>query len=120
LDATRPDIWERVTHFFGFPVPLLSENKTSWRTRAKLAIRRGSRGLPALGLFRRKSHDLVEIPSCVAHHPSINRAAALIQREMAHLLIEPYDEVRQTGSLRYAQFFVCRESNLVQLSLVSR
>src|SRR5690606_101497 len=55
-----------------------------------------------------------------AHHPSINRAAALIKREIEHLGIEPYDEIRQTGSLRYAQFFVCRKSGLVQLALVSR
>ncbi len=120
LDAKAPAIWNRVETFFEKPVPLLLENKTGWRMRARLAIRKNDRGVGALGLFRRKSHDLIEIPNCLAHHSSINQAASLVQKEMEWLRIEPYDEVRQTGSLRYAQFFVCRETGCVQLTLVAR
>lgn len=120
LEELEPAIWKRVKSFFEKPVPLIVENRSGWRMRAKLAIRSGEGNAPALGLFRKGSHALLEIPNCMAHHPAINRAAALLQKEMERLQIEPYDEVRQTGSLRYAQFFVCRESGLVQLTLVSR
>ncbi len=120
LDAKEPALWRRVKDFFDRPIPLILENRSGWRMRARLAIRKNGLGSGALGLFRRNSHDLIEIPNCLAHHPAINRAAAFVQKEMGRLQIEPYDEVRQTGSLRYAQFFVCRESGLVQLSLVSQ
>lgn len=120
LDEKEPAIWKGVKDFFGMPVPLILENQGGWRMRARLAIRKGEGGQGSLGLFRRNSHDLIEIPHCLAHHPSINRAAALIEREMRRLQIEPYDEIRQTGSLRYAQFFVCRETGMIQLSLISR
>lgn len=120
LDASEPAIWRRVKDFFGKSVPLSLENRAGWRMRARLAIRRNGQGASALGLFKRNSHDLIEIPSCLAHHPAINKAAAIIQKEMELLQIEPYDEARQTGALRYAQFFVCRKSGLIQLALVSR
>lgn len=120
LSCPEPLVRQRVTQFLGRQVPLISENRPGWRMRAKLAIRRDSQGAPALGLFRKNSHDLLEIPHCQAHHPSINRAAALLEDEMKRLEIEPYDESRQTGSLRYAQFSVCRASGRVQLTLISR
>ena len=57
-----------------------------WRTRAKLAVRsvpsaNGAHGKAdplALGLFARGTHDLVEIPECVVHHPRINQAARYV------------------------------------------
>jgi len=120
LSFEEPLVWQRVKQFLNASIPLISENRPGWRMRAKLAIRKDFSGVPTLGLFRKNSHELLEIARCEAHHPSINRAAALLKSEMGHLQIELYDEIRQTGSLRYAQFFVCRESGLVQLTLVSR
>ena len=51
-----------------------------WRCRAKLAVR-GRPGKPLVGLFKRGSHDVVDIvPGCRIHHPRINQAAALIKQ----------------------------------------
>ena len=51
-----------------------------WRCRAKLAVR-GRPGKPVIGLFKRGSHDVVDIvPGCKIHHPRINQAAALIKQ----------------------------------------
>ena len=81
----------------------------SWRMRAKLAIRK-----TGMGLFRKNSHEVIEIPLCQTHHPSINQAAELLKKNR----FDPYDEETGSGTFRYAQFCVCRESNKVQLTLV--
>ena len=82
-----------------------------WRTRAKLAVRSvpgasGARGKAdplALGLFARGTHDLVEIPGCVVHHPRINQAARYVADVANAAGVRAYDEKTGDGHLRYAQ-----------------
>ena len=82
-----------------------------WRTRAKLAVRsvpgaNGARGKAdplALGLFARGTHDLVEIPGCVVHHPRINQAARYVADVANAAGVRAYDEKTGDGHLRYAQ-----------------
>lgn len=52
----------------------------AWRTVAKLATRPVSKwGGVELGLFKLGSHDVVGIPECRVHHPSVNAAMAAVQ-----------------------------------------
>ena len=82
-----------------------------WRTRAKLAARSvsratGARGKAdplALGLFARGTHDLVEIPECVVHHPRINQAARYVADVANAAGVRAYDEKTGEGHLRYVQ-----------------
>ncbi|KAG8366779.1 hypothetical protein BUALT_Bualt16G0003200 [Buddleja alternifolia] len=76
-----------------------------WRCRAKLAVR-GSSMRPLIGLYEEGTHNVVDIPECQAHHPSINAAVDLLKRAMVELNIEPYDEDKGTGELRYVQMAV--------------
>ncbi|KAG8366780.1 hypothetical protein BUALT_Bualt16G0003300 [Buddleja alternifolia] len=76
-----------------------------WRCRAKLAVR-GSPMRPLIGLYEEGTHNVVDIPECQAHHPSINAAVDLLKRAMVELNIEPYDEDEGTGELRYVQMAV--------------
>ncbi|KAI3463102.1 hypothetical protein Pfo_019765 [Paulownia fortunei] len=76
-----------------------------WRCRAKLAVR-GSSMKPVIGLYEEGTHNAVDIPECKAHHPSINSAVDLLKQAMAELNIEPYDEDKGTGELRYVQMAV--------------
>ncbi|KAD7479640.1 hypothetical protein E3N88_02776 [Mikania micrantha] len=103
-----------------------------WRCRAKLAIR-GSSTDPLIGLYEEGTHNVVNIPDCKAHHPSINAAVELLRKgvfenseliftEMHKVLmmmqvlslfsgikilhIDPYDEDERTGYLRYVQMAV--------------
>ncbi|KAH6758589.1 S-adenosyl-L-methionine-dependent methyltransferases superfamily protein [Perilla frutescens var. frutescens] len=76
-----------------------------WRCRAKLAVR-GSSMNPLIGLYEEGTHNVVDIPECEAHHPSINAAVDLLKQAMAELNIEPYDEDQGTGELRYVQMAV--------------
>lgn len=51
-----------------------------WRTVAKLAARPISKwGGVELGLYKLASHDVVGIPDCQVHHPSVNRAVSLVK-----------------------------------------
>ncbi|KAI3842427.1 hypothetical protein MKX03_035034 [Papaver bracteatum] len=73
-----------------------------WRCRAKLAVR-GSSTKPLIGLYQEGTHNVVDIPSCQAHHPSINAAVELLKQGMSKLDVVPYDEDEVTGELRYVQ-----------------
>ncbi|EEF50919.1 conserved hypothetical protein [Ricinus communis] len=76
-----------------------------WRCRAKLAVR-GSSMQPLIGLYQEGTHNVVDIPHCKAHHPSINAAVELLRQGITELNIEPYDEDQGTGDLRYVQMAV--------------
>jgi tRNA/tmRNA/rRNA uracil-C5-methylase (TrmA/RlmC/RlmD family) len=92
-----------------------------WRTTAKLAVRANSRrgGPPLIGLFARGSHDVVDVPRCAVHHPSINRAVAAVRRALEAHELSCYDEASHTGSLRYLLASVERRTEKVQLTLVA-
>jgi tRNA/tmRNA/rRNA uracil-C5-methylase (TrmA/RlmC/RlmD family) len=89
-----------------------------WRCRAKLAARslpkpngKPGAGPLALGLFARGTHDLVQIPECVVHHPSINRAAAAVVEAANRLGVKAYDETTGKGRLRYVQLTAVASDN---------
>lgn len=82
-----------------------------WRHRARLAVRRSpTSGQSLVGLFRRNSHECVDIPKCVVHHPSLNAAADIVRTKIAECSIEPYDEETGLGQLRYVQLQVVHVS----------
>ncbi|KAK9668966.1 hypothetical protein RND81_13G099700 [Saponaria officinalis] len=76
-----------------------------WRCRAKLAVR-GSSTNPLIGLYEEGTHNVIDIPQCKAHHPSINAAIELLRKGITELNVEPYDEDLGTGELRYVQMAV--------------
>lgn len=76
-----------------------------WRCRAKLAVR-GTPENPLIGLYEEGTHNVVDIPLCRAHHPSINTAVDLLKRGILTLDVLPYNEDTGTGELRYVQMAV--------------
>lgn len=90
-----------------------------WRTHAKLAIRRGTRGeRVVIGLFKSHSHEVMAIPECAVHSPEINCAVELLRSVLTIGNIPPYNELDGSGLARYALFTVERASKLVQITLV--
>jgi 23S rRNA (uracil1939-C5)-methyltransferase len=118
-EIDEPPSYLAICDFLGRTVPLIVGDKTGWRMKAKLAIR-GTASAPLIGLFREGTHDVVDTVDCRANHPSINEAIQLLRESIVRLQVAPYNESDQSGVLRYAQFFVCRETGLVQIVLVSR
>lgn len=121
-DVSLPPIWQDIKSFFkraAPDVPLLLQVKevTHWRIRSKLAVR-GSSTHPEIGLFKRKSHQVISIPTCPLHHLSINTICANVRKIIIDRKIEPYNEENGTGILRYLQFVVERSSSHVQLALI--
>ncbi|KAL6587395.1 hypothetical protein OROMI_000373 [Orobanche minor] len=105
----QPPILEEAIEFFkhiGVPNFTFDSCRLwGWRCRAKLAVR-GSSLKPLIGLYEVGTHNAVDIPECKAHHPNINAAVNLLKLAMAELNIEPYDEDKGTGELRYVQMAV--------------
>ncbi|CAL1150750.1 unnamed protein product [Cladocopium goreaui] len=98
-------------------LPLRLRSKEGWRSSAKLAVRAGSDG-PKIGLFLPKSHDVISVMGCSAHHPAINRALEVIMSACKARKIRGYDEHKGTGDLRYVKLDVQRSTELVQATLV--
>lgn len=115
-DLLNPPVWQQVLSFFrGHLEPrLITDGFLSTRFKAKLAVRPG----PEIGLFRKHSHEVVSIPQCKVHHPSINLGAALVKKEIEAHRFPLYREIPPSGLLRYIQLFACRDTGKIQLVLV--
>lgn len=118
IDIFHPPIWQEALSFFrshDLDPPLITDGFDQTRYKAKLAVRSG----PTIGLFKKRSHDILAIPHCLIHHSAINRAVSTIQTEIIQQQIAPYRENPPSGALRYIQLFVDRATSLIQLVLVS-
>ena len=71
-----------------------------YRASAKLVVAR-KRGKAQVGMYRRGSHDVVDIADCPLHHPLINRVAAVVRDELDRGKISAYDANHRRGLLRY-------------------
>lgn len=90
-----------------------------WRTVSKLAVRRDKTTKKCvIGMFLPKSHDIIAVPNCAAHHPSINQTISYIQDICNDLNIEAYDESTGKGFLRYVCINVERSTKKSQVTLV--
>lgn len=115
-----PSVWDSVLAFFrshSIEPDLWQGSPLKWRLKAKLPIRVAS-GQLVIGLFKKGTHEAVSIPSCLVHHPSINRAVETLLQAIREENVSIYDEKSQRGHLRYAQMVVSKETGLVQLGLV--
>jgi 23S rRNA (uracil1939-C5)-methyltransferase len=98
-------------------VAVISGQYTGFRHRARLAIR-GRLGSPKIGMFEAGTHHVAHIPSCVVHHPLINRVAAVVRRALVDARITTYSESAHLGLARYLQVVVERRSQSAQVVLV--
>lgn len=95
---------------------------THWRTQAKLAVAPASSSWTSdgcrLGLYQRKSHDVMPIPNCQVHHQSINKAVQIIEECTAKVGTAAFSENTREGGLRYVQLQVERSTGKICLTLV--
>ncbi len=117
--VTIPPIYEDVKTFFEsmIHVPLIHQEIIGWRMRSKLAVR-GTYLNPEIGLFKKGTHEVIPILDCPLHHAAINKAYRAVREQMIAMKLEPYNEEKLTGVLRYVQFVVERKSRRVQLALI--
>ena len=58
-------------------------------------------GKVRIGLYRRGTHDVVDLKDCVLHHPLINKIMAVVKDEIERQGIWVYDPRKRRGLLRY-------------------
>jgi tRNA/tmRNA/rRNA uracil-C5-methylase (TrmA/RlmC/RlmD family) len=101
---------------------IIPSSITSWRTQAKLAVAptsTWSRSSGAtIGLYARHSHDVLSIPECKVHHPTINRAVEIIVEATKKVRTPIYLEDTGEGLLRYIQLQVELSTGKVCLTLI--
>ena len=82
------------------PLPVASPKKFGYRSRVKLAVR-GTKGKARIGLYIPETHKVFDISACPVHPKEINHIVSFLKQAIEELDITPYDEVRDTGQLRY-------------------
>ena len=83
------------------PQPIWAADKPlGYRTNAKLALGR-QRGQIQIGLYKRGTHQVVDIEGCPLHHPLINRIVQVVKDEIQRQKIYIYDPKTRRGLLRY-------------------
>jgi 23S rRNA (uracil1939-C5)-methyltransferase len=113
------DALDELARAHGLPeVDIESGECIGFRHRARLAIR-GRSGSPKLGLFELGTHRVVHIPSCVVHHPLINRVANIVRRALAETRVTCYSDAAHLGVARYLQVVIERSSQTAQVVMVA-
>jgi 23S rRNA (uracil1939-C5)-methyltransferase len=98
-------------------VAVVAGEALGYRHRVRLAVR-GRASNPKFGLFELGTHQVVDIPQCVVHHPRLNEIARWLKQHVRQTRTPPYSDVHHAGLLRYVQLAVERKSERVQVVLV--
>ncbi|MEJ2200282.1 MAG: 23S rRNA (uracil(1939)-C(5))-methyltransferase RlmD [Desulfuromonadaceae bacterium] len=89
-----------------------------YRTNAKLVIAK-ERGRVKIGLYRRGSHEVVDISSCPLHHPLINQIISIVKEEIERQGIYVYNPKTRRGLLRYLAIKVAPAANKAMVTFVT-
>ena len=105
LAVKRKRVADVLSRIGGYPAAFVhpvigAAHPVSYRN--KMAVPAGfSKGRPALGYYRRGSHDIIPTDFCEILRDGNNRLLAFAKDFMARHHISPYDEKTGTGSLRH-------------------
>jgi len=100
------------------PRLLTPERRLQYRTTAKLAVA-GTHADPYIGIYRRASHDVVDLEDCPLHHPMINTVIKVVREGISKLKVPVYQEKNKSGILRYLVVRVSESSNEVMVTFVA-
>lgn len=100
------------------PRLLIPERNLQYRTTAKLAVA-GTHSDPYIGIYRRASHDVVDLEDCPLHHPMINSVIKVVRKGISKLKVPVYQEKNKSGILRYLVVRVSESSNEVMVTFVT-
>lgn len=95
-----------------------SPKQVQYRNSAKLVI--GGRFTdPIIGIYRRESHDIVDISDCSLHHPLINQIASVVKKGIKKGKVPIYHPRSCQGLLRYLVIRVAETENRAMVVLVT-
>lgn len=82
-------------------LPVLGmEHPFAWRNKAQFAVRPTGNG-PAIGFYRKHSHDLVACDDCAVQDPFHETLLARLRQWIASEGVSAYDETQHSGELRH-------------------
>jgi 23S rRNA (uracil1939-C5)-methyltransferase len=95
-----------------------SPRQLHYRNSAKLII--GGRFTePIIGIYRRESHDILDIADCPLHHPLINRIVTAVKQGIVKGKIPIYHPRSGQGLLRYLVVRVAEAENRAMAVIVT-
>ena len=97
---------------------IASPEPVSYRTSAKLVIT-GKFAEPLIGIYRRNSHDVVDISDCPLHHPLINRIAQVVKEGIKKGKVPIFSLRNGNGLLRYLVIRVSATMNKAMVVFVT-
>lgn len=101
------------------PEPVLAaDQQLGYRTNVKLPIAK-EQGKVRIGLYRRGTHDVVDLKDCALQHPLINRIIAVVKDEIERQGIWVYDPRKRRGLLRYLLVRVAPHSQEALVTFVT-
>jgi 23S rRNA (uracil1939-C5)-methyltransferase len=95
-----------------------SPKELGYRNTAKLVIA-GKNNDPVIGIYRRNTHDVLEIEDCALHHPLINKVVKAAKAGIKKGKVQIYNPKSEMGLLRYLVVRVAEKSNQVMVVLVT-
>lgn len=88
-----------------------------YRTTAKLAIAK-VRGKAQVGLYKRGTHEVIDIGNCPQQHPLINKVVQALREEIEKQDVYVYNPITRRGLLRYLAVRVSPGGNKALVTLV--
>lgn len=95
-----------------------SPKELGYRNTAKLVIA-GKNNDPVIGIYRRNTHDVLQIEDCALHHPLINKVVKAAKAGIKKGKVQIYNPKSEMGLLRYLVVRVAEKSNQVMVVLVT-
>jgi 23S rRNA (uracil1939-C5)-methyltransferase len=95
-----------------------SPQQLGCRYSAKLVIG-GKFSKPLIGIYRRNSHDVIDINDCPLHHPLINRVINVVKEGIVKGKVTIYSLRSGRGLLRYLVVRVSAATNQVMVTFVT-
>jgi len=118
LQAKRAQVEDCLRRIGGLSVevpPVLGAEEP-WRCRNKTALPvGGTADRPALGFYRRRSHDIVPIQDCLVARGALSGVIEAVTAWMRQARVQPYDEQTGRGLLRHVVVRTSRNGQLMVL-----
>jgi 23S rRNA (uracil1939-C5)-methyltransferase len=97
---------------------IASPKELNYRNTAKLVVA-GKHSDPVIGIYRRNTHDVMEINNCSLHHPLINKVVAAAKVGIRKGKVQIYNPKSEMGLLRYLVVRVAEPGDRVMVVFVT-
>ena len=95
-----------------------SPSQLNYRNTAKLVVA-GKFSDPVIGIYRRNTHEVMEINNCSLHHPLINKVVLAAKAGIKKGKVQIYNQKSEMGLLRYLVVRVAEPGDRVMVVFVT-